>query len=71
MQVNHIQIEVTTICCNEKERQNNQIHLIRSCYNQEQHFHQNYLQSVFPGGEFERLRLMLFSLSTANHQLAR
>merc|ERR1712222_253928 len=28
-------------------------------------------KAVFPGGEFERLRLMLFSLSTANHQLAR
>jgi len=26
---------------------------------------------VFPGGEFERLRLMLFTLSSANHQLAR
>jgi len=28
-------------------------------------------KAVFPGGEFERLRLMLFSLTTANHQLAR
>jgi len=28
-------------------------------------------KAVFPGGEFERLRLMTFSLFTANHQLAR
>jgi len=28
-------------------------------------------KAVFPGGEFERLRLMTFLLPTANHQLAR
>jgi len=28
-------------------------------------------KAVFPGGDFERLRLMTFSLNTANHKLAR